>query len=430
MFKKEKNSFKYFLGVMAVFALLLLTACDNDDNGGGTGNGGGDGAPEEITLVMSIWNAGVEFTSLADAFMAEHPHINIEMIDIVSANYQERIITMLAGGETLDIIPIIDMPLYVSLSELGQLKNLTDFVNNLDESAQGGVLDFLRLENGHYYAMPYRWHFFALFYNKDMFDEAGIPYPEHLTWEEYAELAAQLTSGTGAEKIYGAHLHTWWSITAGVAAAQTGNTLITDDFSFLADQYELVRQMQADESIMDFGGILAAEVGYRPRFELGHAAMMPMGAWYLGELAERAEFRWGVAPLPQIAGSGEVVSIGAPTSLGININSNHPEEALMFIEFATGPQGARIISEIGNVPALLTDEILDIYFSVDGMPQDDLTRRTFNPDRIELEIQTSPHTGEIDQILGQTHELIMVGELTIEEGILELNRRVGELLNR
>jgi len=422
--KNTKNLFKILLTISAVFTIVLLAACDSD-NGGSSSNDDG-----EVTLVMSIWNAGVEFTSLIEAFEEAHPHINIETIDIVSANYTERIITMLAGGETLDIIPIIDMPLYVNLAERGQLKVLTDFVNSLDPEARGGVLDFMRLESGNYYAMPYRWHFWALFYNKDLFDAAGLPYPESLTWEEYRELAALLTTGEGANKIYGTHHHWWRSITAGIATAQTGNSQLTTDFSFLIPQYELMLQMQAEGSMMDFGSILAADVGYRPRFELGNAAMMPMGAWYLGELAERADFRWGIAPMPQLSTSTEIVTTGAPTSFGININSNHSEEALLFIEFATGPIGARIISEIGNVPAMLTEEILDIYFSVDGMPQDELTRNTFSPDRIELEMDVSAHTGEIDQILAEIHELIMVGEYTVEQGIEEMNRRVGAVLSR
>ena len=420
MLSKEK-SLKYFVSVAVMLVVFsLFVGCDNN---------GASGEDGDVTLVMSTWNAGIEFTVLIEAFEDQHPNINIEVIDVASPNYTERIVTMLAGGETLDIIPIIDMPLYVNLSERGQLKDLTDFVQGLGSDARSAALDFMPLD-GVYYAIPFRWHFYVLFYNKDIFDAAGIPYPEHLTWDEYRELALQLTSGEGADKVYGAHLHIWRSITHGIASAQTGYSQLTDDFSFLIDQYELVLAMQEEGSIMDFGVILAADVGYRPRFELGHAAMIPMGAWYLGELAERAEFNWGIAPMPQISRDSEITTMGMPTSFGINANTNHPEEALMFIEFATGPEGAMLIAEIGNVPALMTDEVLDVYFSVPGMANDELTRRTFNPDRVEIEMQLSNLTGEVDQILAETHELIMTGEISLEEGIEQMNERVGAVLNR
>lgn len=442
MMLKRKGILKYLAGASVLSAALLLGACGNESAPEQTNETPGDNnqvvnetpAPadelEEVTLVMSMWNAGIEFTALADAFQERYPHITIDMIDISTDNYVERIVTMLAGGERLDIITNLDMALYVNLAERGQLKDLTDFVQTIDRTNFGDTLDFMNVDGNGYFGIPYRWHFWALFYNKDLFDAAGIPYPEHITWEEYRQLALDLTSGTGNDKVYGAHLHTWRSITHGVATAQTGNTQLTDDFYFLQDQIELVLAMQEEGSIMDFGTILAGSVGYRPRFEMENAAMIPMGTWYLGELAERAEFRWGVAPLPQISLDAEITTIGNPTSFSVGANTAHPEEALRFIEFATGAEGAKIIAGIGNVPAYMTDEILDIYFSFDGMPQDELTRRTFSPDRAELEIDISSLTGEIDQILAEIHELIMVREITVEEGIQQMNDRVGAALRR
>lgn len=426
MLKKEK----LFAGMFTLLALLFLVACGNDENNVNNNDSEIQDGEEEITLVMSIWNDALEFSTLIEAFELQHPNIRIETIDISTTNYEERIITMLAGGETLDIISLLNMPFYVNLAERGQLMDLSDFVGALDRELWGETLNFMRLENGSYFGVPYRWHIWTLFYNKDLFEAAGIPHPANLTWDEYRELALQLTSGEGAEKIYGTHLHTWRSITHGIAAAQRGYSQLTDDFSFLMDQYELVLGMQAEGSAMDFGTIFSADVGYRPRFELGHAAMIPMGTWYLQELAERADFNWGVAPLPQISSDSEISTMGMPTAFGINSNTQQSEAAMKFIEFATGEEGARLIAGIGNVPAFMTDEILDIYFAVEGMPQDDLTRHALNPDRVELEMQLSPETAEIDQILNEVHELIMVGELSLEDGILQMNERVGAVLER
>ena len=49
-----------------------------------------------------------------------------------------------------------------------------------------------------------------MYYNKDIFDAAGVEYPSNdWTWSDFEKMATELTSGEGANKIYGAHLHTW-----------------------------------------------------------------------------------------------------------------------------------------------------------------------------------------------------------------------------
>ena len=58
--------------------------------------------------------------------------------------------------------------------------------------------------------MPFRKDNYMIFYNKDLFDERGVPYPQDgMTLEEFRALAKEMTYGEGADKVYGAHLHTW-----------------------------------------------------------------------------------------------------------------------------------------------------------------------------------------------------------------------------
>ena len=64
--------------------------------------------------------------------------------------------------------------------------------------------------NGKTYSLPYRNDWYVLYYNKDLFDAAGVEYPSNdMTWEEYYDLAAKMTSGEGSSKVYGSHNHTW-----------------------------------------------------------------------------------------------------------------------------------------------------------------------------------------------------------------------------
>jgi hypothetical protein len=81
----------------------------------------------------------------------------------------------------------------------------------IDTAQYVGIIEQITV-SGEVYALPFRSDFWLVFYNKDLFDAAGVPYPSNdLTLDEYDALARRVTRGTGANKTYGAHYHTWRS---------------------------------------------------------------------------------------------------------------------------------------------------------------------------------------------------------------------------
>jgi len=384
--------------------------------------------PEPVTLTVALWHYTTqpEFSNTLDAFTARYPHITFDVIDTVNAQFEEVLVTQLAGGRNIDLIFILSPGLHSNLVQTGQLMDLTDFVNNLNrDGALGTAPDIIVTQDNRYFAVPWRQDFWSLFYNKDIFDAAGESYPENLTWAEYEALAARLTEGSGLDKQYGSHLHTWNIIVQGIAGAQAGQSLINIDYSFLYDMYTMRLNMMRDGTIMDFGVISAANVGYRPRFEDGNAAMIPMGSWYIGELAERAEFNWGIAPMPQRPGATGITTLGNVTPIGISVNAAHPEEAMMFLEFATGEEGALILADVGIPSAFSSPAVTDAFFGQPGMPLDDLSMRAFNPDVVIREWPIHPDSGIAASILDQEHQLILIGDNTVAEGLARMAERVA-----
>jgi len=400
--------------------VLSLVGC-------GSGSNEADG---KIVLSITVWNyeQAPEFQALFQAYEDFNPDVTFDVIDISADNYAEKLTTMLASEDTTDLLTMKNITDYSNFALRGQLVDMTEFVNSLDKEAYGDALEHLKTDEDQYFAIPYRTDFWALYYNKDLFDENGIDYPENLTWEEYRDIAKILTSGTGGDKVYGAHQHVWRSIVQGVAAAQTGGDQLGGNYEFLKDYYETILAMQAEGSIMDFGTILSSNTSYRSQFELQKTAMMPMGSWYLAELLD-VDFNWGIAPLPQITKENEIITMGLPTSLAINKHSFQVEEAEKFIEYVTGEEGAKVLASIGIVPAIRNDEITNLYFNVAGMPDDDLSKRAFNPDVIESEVPLDKRTPTADQILGEEHELIMILDQSVDEGIKQMNERIAKELN-
>lgn len=388
---------------------------------------------EPITLTMTAWDIATipYWQAVIDAYEAQNPNVTIEMTEIASAEYQDVVNIMLSGGDETDIITVKDIPGYNAMLSRGQIIPLNDFIeaDGIDLSVYSGAAEELTWE-GQIYALPFRSDIWILYYNKDVFDAAGVDYPTNdMTWDEFDAIARQLTSGSGADKVYGAHFHTWRS-TVQLPTVQDGlHTVIADDYSFMAPMYNMVVAMQDDGIIMDYGELRTGSIHYRDFFENGHVGMLPMGSWFIGTLIKAAnegviDFDWGIATYPHPEGVPAGTTAGTLTSLAINANSRQQEAAWDFIKFYTGPEGAQVLAA-STLPAYRTPEILEAYVAVDGMPEG--AAEALQTTTVRLELPMHPQVSAIEQILNEQHDLIMTESVSVEEGIAEMTRRVGEL---
>jgi len=424
-----------------IFMLILvlgsvMAGCSSDKSTAST-----DSKDKKITLKVTVWNYDTtpEFKALFDAYHKANPNVTIEPVDIEAAQYDQKLTTMLAGNDTSDVLTMKNLIGYSNYAYRGQLEDMTSYAKTLDSSKYFGVLDYLKSTDGKIYALPYRNDFWVLYYNKKLFDKAGVPYPTNLTWDQYRDLAKQLTSGSGSNKVYGAYNHTWRSITNATAAAQvkgTPDALVKGNYDFIKNMYQVFLGMQKDGSVLDYGTAKSTNTTYQSQFETEKAAMIPMGTWYMGAvISDKAKgttnVDWAIAPLPQADDSGKVKSWGSPTAFAVNKNAAHKEEAKKFVEWASGPEGAKIVAGIGVVPAYRTDEINNIYFGLDGMPTDATSKKAFSPDSVNIEMPMNKNSAAIDQILTEEHDLIMLGQDSIDKGLKKMAQRVkSEVLNK
>ncbi|WP_327585242.1 sugar ABC transporter substrate-binding protein [Nonomuraea sp. NBC_00507] len=407
---------------------LALTAC----GGSSEPASGGDG---NVTLSVTVWNMAKtpEFKALFDAFEAANPGIKIKPVDILADDYAEKVTTMLAGGDKTDVITMKNVTDYSRYSSRGQLQELTDLAKSGDAANLAGLDAFNVGEK--YFALPYRQDFWLLYYNKTYFDKAGVKAPETLTWDEYAKLAQQLTKDEGGKKVYGTYHHTWRSVVQAISAAQTGGDQLSGEYSFFTDQYNVALGVQKSGSTLDFGTAMAQKSDYKTLFETGATAMLPMGTWYISALLDakkngKTDVEWALAPMPQRPGGSGVTTFGSPTAFAVNKKAEHADAAKKFVQFAAGKAGAEAISKVGVVPALQSPEITSAYFALDGMPTDEVSKKAFEPDKVNLEMPVSENTSDIDTILREEHELIMVGDKPVADGIKSMNERVkSEVLN-
>lgn len=153
-----------------------------------------------------------------------------------------------------------------------------------------------------------------------------------------------------------------------------------------------------------------------------------MGSWataaFVKDLKEQgSDMNWGIAPLPQLT-DDDYATMGKTTGFGINKNAKNKELAYKFLDFACGKETAKKLAAIGVVPAYKDDEVMDVYFSGEGIPNDEIARKAFEPEYVSEELPLHKNVAQFDQMANEQHDLIMNGEDTPKDGLDTLAKRV------
>ena len=340
-------------------------------------NSASDG--EEVTINFYAWSdeEGI-FTKLANNYMEDHPNVKINMQFTPSDDYNTKLMTAFGGGGEIDCFAVSSPPTLAQFQAKGSVMALDDLIkeNNTDTSGYEGTLESIAID-GKTYALPYKTSSWVVYYNKDLFDQAGVAYPEgDWTWEDYYDVAGQLTSGEGADKIYGSlnfqPTSMWWR----VPANSKGSTNPLDD----AQLHDWMEAAEYCKSLSDAGyqplyEDMASESGadYTGNFLQGKYAMFYTGDWAV-EMLNTAiangdgDVNYDIAPLPHWEGE-EAATPGAPGLMMVANNAKNPEVAYDFISYCTGAEGADLLLDNDYFPAWQSDETIDKYTSGKTAPE-------------------------------------------------------------
>lgn len=250
---------------------------------------------EPVDFLLTYPKDKVVLYTLIDEFTEKTGYpVNIMYMPLDDAKKQ---INVMVAGDSLPDVMDIDAVVSAAYAEMGILVDITDRVKAeipLDQYYEG-PLDF-SMWNDKFYSLPFTTNNVALYYNKDMFEAAGIQNPP-ATWSELIDCASKLTT----DSVFG----------FGVSGAKSGDT----PFQFLPffwqaggtfDQFNAepaVAALNMYKTMIDKGYMSTEIINWTAgdnanNFIAGKTAMIIDGTWRLGSVAKGATFKWGVAQLP------------------------------------------------------------------------------------------------------------------------------------
>jgi multiple sugar transport system substrate-binding protein len=315
----------------------------------------------DATITYSIWGDPQEIKNqqaIVDAFHATTPKITVKVTVSDWDPYWDKLQTSIAGGDAPDVFAM-DGPLFPDYQTRDVLLDLKPFIDrdgyDLGQLADQAVSDF-KTPDGQF-GVPRDLNVVALYYNKKMFDTAGIPYPDDTwDWAKLTEVAKKLTlkGADGKTKQWGFYtestdMENYWSelvwqnggdiISADHKTSLVGSDQAAGGIQFLQDLIWKDKVMP-DAAITDALG---------DAFEQGQAAMEANGSWLVAT-HQAAGLDFGIAPLPK-GPAGQATSIN-PTGAVVYKGTKNPEAAWAFVKYLASPAAQTKLMELkASLPA-------------------------------------------------------------------------------
>lgn len=308
------------------------------------------------------------YQDLVVAYEAANPGMQVELIHIPGqSEYRTRLAADFAAGTTADIV-LLNYRRIAPYAAKGALEPLGDY---LAKSQAIQAADFYPqvLEAFNYmnqlYCIPQNLSSLVVYYNKDLFDQAGIAYPDNdWNWDDFLETAQALTKDVDGDGIADQH-----GLGFDVAFArfapfiwQHGGEITNNDVNPTTLTIDLPRSQEAIQWVVDLQTMHhvtpnieeeAAEDN-ESRFLNGRLAMYLNSRRGVPAYRQITTFDWDVAPLPQDEHhAGVLHADGYCMPVKDENDQARKQQIWKFIEFANSPEGQRIIATTGRtVPSI------------------------------------------------------------------------------
>jgi multiple sugar transport system substrate-binding protein len=411
-----KRSLIAAVGIAAASALVL---------GGCSTEPAEPEGPVTITYSNFISAGGNEenLAVIVDAFEAENPNITVEVTTLPYGDYFTALQTDLAAGTIADVVDS-NYDFFPQLVAAGALAPLE--VSN-PESYRESLIEAYS-DGGVSYGLPSSFSAVVLYYNADLFDQAGLDYPTaDWTWED-EQAAAEAIAALG-DGIWGSHqpvsFYEFYK-----TLEQNGESFLTDDGTAVA--FNTPGGIEAAKWLTEKSGTVMPTIEQgqgTPDFDTnlfveGKLGMMHTGIWVFGAVAD-VPFTWDIAVEP---GNTQQASAVFSNAVGVSANSENIEAATLFAEFLTSSQTmVDVRLESGwELPPISDDEQLAVYLTKDKPAN---RQAVFDSlDSIALTPIVVTGQQEMQDIINEELIEAQAGRKSVEDALASAEERINALL--
>lgn len=390
--------------------------------------------PGKTTIRYLTYETGKEqqalVASIIEAFERQNPDIHVEAE--LNARGRNKVYIELASGTAPDVFYAVsdDIPRMAARQAIQNLlprvrREGVDLSQYFPKTVEG--LSY----RGGLYAMPVHFSTDVLFYNKKLFDEAGVAYPtDDWTWDDYLAAAKRLTRVDAAgRKIFGTYLPD-----AMTMILANGGTLFSEDSRrSTIDNPEAAEALQMRLDLMKKHGVAPTPFDLQGTsntdlFQAGRLAMLPGRTYMVIDFNKSIRsFEYDVALMPKLRRRVVRLAVGG---ICVASSTRHPEAAWKFARFYADALGGQrfLCTQKNCVPA-----IRDLAWSPKGFLQGPPKNVALFVRSIEdAEILTPPVvncTEYMERVQKPTLDEILHGTVSIREGLARIEREGTRVLS-
>ncbi|MGV3523367.1 MAG: ABC transporter substrate-binding protein [Candidatus Sericytochromatia bacterium] len=383
------------------------------------------GSPEEMAILRP----------LVQRFEQQHPGTRVEIMHIPD-KYFQKMHALLAANLAPDVMFVnnINFPIYASNEAFRDLEPQLKQSSRLKaEDFYPQTLDGFRWK-GQLQGLPRDASNLVVFYNRELFDKAGLAYPSaNWTLDQFVETARKLTvdaNADGKPEQFGMSFQNYFLFWFPYVWSEGGDIFNPDRSQFALNSPAAIAGLQrhADLRHKHHVAPTSAEAGSSTMSQLfmqGKLAMVLNGRWAVPLYRQNLDFAWDIAPFPQ-GPAGSVVDADA-SGWVVSKQARNPELAWKLVEFLASREASEAFTEPGLiVPARKDVARSDVFLTPGQAPANASAFITALENGKPM--PTVPYWNAIMDEVTQALEPVWEGQKSAAEAVKGLDERVQRLL--
>ncbi len=345
--------------------------------------------------------------------------------------FPTAIFTMAAAGTLPDVVRVWEP----HVLQFGRADQVIDLQPLIDAQPDFNPEDFFEsfydfpVLKGKRYGVADGWNGHVCFYNKDLFDAAGVAYPagEDWNWADFVSIAREISKPD--EQIWGTDgLFVGWLHWSYKLVWQNGGRVYNDDYTeCLLDSPEAIEALQYWADLLQEAEIMpspAQAEGMGDLFLSGNAGMQRVGTWVIGSLAE-GSFAWDMTPEPKRKERRTLIHTAFNV---IPTTTENVDAAWEWLNFIVGPEGMYLYVKENATPAARRSVNEKRPWTREGVDANwDVVAEA---GEYGILVPAPPNVGEVEKLQNDAIQAIFLGDKTAEEALAEVAPKVTKVLRQ